>query len=124
MDFYGNFSGISLEAKFSTILFSQPTYDTSYIQENIAEQILLIKLKLNLSIHCIFEYFFEKAIKVTRFGHHPKKFYLYHSIVPFSLRKTQNSLEWYKFANPGVAQVHFTCMETGGKTEDFFCHVL
>jgi hypothetical protein len=54
LNFYGKFSGISLEARFSTILFSQPTYDISYIQENIAEQILLIKL----SIHWIFEYFF------------------------------------------------------------------
>jgi hypothetical protein len=35
------------------------------------------------------------------------KMYLYHS------GKSQNLLEWYKFANPGVAQVHFTCMEMG-----------
>jgi hypothetical protein len=34
-------------SKFSTILFSQPTYDISYIQENIAEQILLIKLSIH-----------------------------------------------------------------------------
>jgi hypothetical protein len=27
--------------------------------------------------------------------------------------KSQNLLEWYKFANPGVAQVHFTCMKMG-----------
>jgi hypothetical protein len=65
LDFNGHFSRISLKAKFSTILFSQPTYDISYIQENIAEQILLIKL----SIHWFFKYFFEKAIQVTRFGH-------------------------------------------------------
>jgi hypothetical protein len=41
--------------------------DISYIQENIANQILLI------SIHWIkysfFEYFFENAIKVSRSGH-------------------------------------------------------
>jgi hypothetical protein len=30
LDFYGSFSGISLEARFSTILFSQPTNDKSY----------------------------------------------------------------------------------------------
>jgi hypothetical protein len=41
LDFYGLFSGISLEASFSNILFSQPTYNISYIQENVAEQILL-----------------------------------------------------------------------------------
>ncbi len=57
-----NYSRIILEARFSTFLFSQPTYDISYIQEIIAEQILLIKL----SIHWIFEYLFEKAIKITR----------------------------------------------------------
>jgi hypothetical protein len=39
LDFYDNFAGISLEAKFSTVLFSQPTEDISFIQENIAEQI-------------------------------------------------------------------------------------
>jgi hypothetical protein len=33
--------------------------------------------------------------------------YLYHS------GKSQNLLEWYKFADPGVTQVHFTCMKTG-----------
>ncbi len=33
--------------------------------------------------------------------------YLYHS------GKSQNLLEWYKFADPGVTQVHFTCMRTG-----------
>jgi hypothetical protein len=41
------FSGMSLEASFSTIPFSLPTYDISYIQENIAEQILLIKLSIH-----------------------------------------------------------------------------
>jgi hypothetical protein len=47
LDFYGNFSGMSLEVRFSNIFFSQPTYDNSYIQENIAEKFLLIKLSIH-----------------------------------------------------------------------------
>ncbi len=62
MDFYGHFSRICLEARFSTVLFSRPTYDKSYIQQISPNKLYYNQIEYSLN-------FLILALKVTRSGH-------------------------------------------------------